>query len=325
MRYSGKMIVLLAVSFVSAFLAAPALAAVVDGIAAIVNNEVISQRELNEAVETFGDSLPKNVKPEDRKNALEQARASLLNRMIDNIIITQEAKKTGIVVKDEEINGYVEDAHKRRNMTLDQLKAALEKEGSTYAKYRTEVKEYLMKTKLATREIRSKIAISEDEIGEYYSKHRAQYEGKESVKIKQILFRAPKTAGQDRLKMKGLAEAAQKKLASGVPFDRIMEDYAAVADTQAGTDLGFIEKGTMMSEVDEIVFRVKVDEVSPIIESPLGFHLITVIDRRGAGIKPLNVVREEIQEEIGREKMDKRVQGWIADLRKKSYIEIKVK
>ena len=305
--------------------AVPAHAALVDGIAAVVNKEVITFRELDEALDLYADSLPKTLSSEQKDAIMKQSRPAMLNRMIDNLLVAQEAKRLGITIKDDEVTANVQDMIGQRKMTLDQFKEALKKEGTTYEAYRRDMKEHLTRMRLAAREVRSKVTVSDDEIGEYYGKHRDVYEGKEAVNIKQILFAVPPKADADaRQKIQEVAQAAEAKLKSGASFEQVMAEYAKVADTHGGSDLGFIEKGTMLPEVDQVAFALKPGEASPVIVSPMGFHIIQVVDKRGAGLKPLNMVREEIQEAIGKEKMEKRAQEWIQDLRKRSFIDIKV-
>ena len=80
----------------------------------------------------------------------------------------------------------------------------------------------------------------------------------------------------------------------------------------------------MLPEVDLVVFKLEKDEISQVITSPIGFHIVKVLDRRGAGIKSIGAVREEIKLKLEEEKMEKKYEEWISDLRKKSHIEIKL-
>lgn len=91
-----------------------------------------------------------------------------------------------------------------------------------------------------------------------------------------------------------------------------------------GDILGFIERGLILPEVEDAAFRLPLEEISPIIESSIGFHIIKVTDKKGAGVKSLESVRDEIKEKILEEKGEKRYEGWIQELRKKSHIEIRI-
>jgi len=308
-----------------AFWTVPAHAEIVDGIAAVVNGDVITYYELNKMLRTYVEALPQELGAQERENAIREAKAGLLDKLIDESILTQEATKSGIAVKDEEINAMVQDTLRDSKLTLERFKEELQKTGSSYDDYRRTLKEHLMKMRLASREINSKMIISDDEIGEYYAKNRDIYEGKETVKIRQILFPVSEKAAQAlRDKIQESAETLVSRLKSGQSFEEIMQDSRTMG-AEVGADLGYIEKGVMMPEVDQVAFKLKPGEFSPVIASSAGYQIIQVIDKRGAGIKPLKRVREEIQNEISRQKSNQKIQEWIKDLRKKSYVSINIK
>ncbi|MDP1991928.1 MAG: peptidylprolyl isomerase [Syntrophales bacterium] len=182
-----------------------------------------------------------------------------------------------------------------------------------------------MRIRLVQREIKSKVAVSDEEIGEYYRKHREDYEGKDSVRIKQILL--PLTKEVDpaaKEKLRADAAGIHKRLLAGEPFDLLSAQYSQGAAAAAGGDIGYIEKGVILHEVDEVAFSLPLNQISGIIESPVGFHIIQVIDRRGGGIKAIESVREEIRERIDQEKMEKKFGEWLEELRTRSHIEIKL-
>jgi parvulin-like peptidyl-prolyl isomerase len=214
----------------------------------------------------------------------------------------------------------------KRKWKLEDVKANLEKEGISFDEYREATRNNIIKGRVIRREIQSKIAVSNEEIGNYYREHRSEYEGKEAARIRQILIPVPENVDADtRDKMKAEAEDVLKKLKGGVPFEQLERHYAKGASQGTGGDMGYVEKGTILPAVDEAAFKLKVGETSDVIESPVGFHIIQVLDKRGAGAKPLPAVRNEIEDIIGREKAEKKYADWMAELRKRSYIEIRLK
>ena len=306
---------------------APTGAATVDGIAAVVNGEVITYYEFNRLLNAFVSGLPKTVSAEERDSAIREAKDGLLNKLIDESLVTQEATRFGIVVRDDELNANIQEIMKKNKLSLEQFKEVLQKEGSSYEAYRKDLREHLMKMRVAAREIGSKVSVSDDEIGDYYAKNREVYEGKEMVKIRQIFFPVPAEAKEAvRQKLSDLADTASKKLKAGKSFEEVMDENLPLgAEVPAGGDTGFIEKGVMMPEVDRVAFDLKVGEISPVIASSAGFHIIQVVDKQGAGLKPLKAVREEINEMLFREKLNTKMKEWVSELRKKAFIDIKVK
>ena len=213
----------------------------------------------------------------------------------------------------------------KRSIQMDDFLKTLEREGSTFDAYKREIKEQMIRMKLLRREIKAKILVSDEEIGEFYVKHRDDYEGKEAVRIKQILILAPeKMDRKTRIQRNADAEVIRKRLKDGESFDLLSVQFSQGPSAATGGDIGFVEKGTMLPEVDLVVFKLEKDEISQVITSPIGFHIVKVLDRRGAGIKSIGAVREEIKLKLEEEKMEKKYEEWISDLRKKSHIEIKL-
>jgi peptidyl-prolyl cis-trans isomerase SurA len=306
-------------------LSASVHAEIMERIVAIVNGDIITLSELSGAFEPYKKKIDESYKAADKEKVITETRLSMLNKMIDNILIDQEAKKSGIVINDDEVMTTMNDLLSNRKMKMDDLLYELAKENSSIEAYKKELKDHLLRMKFLRREIKSRLAVSEEEIGDYYIKHQEAYEGKEAVSIRQILILFPKNSNENiKAKLREQMNAIHKRLQNGEPFDALAAQYSQEPAAAAGGDIGYIEKGSMLPVVDSVAFSLKKDEISEVIESPVGFHIIKVVDKRGAGIKPIASVREEIKTKIEQEKMDKKYEEWIKDLRSKSIIEIRL-
>jgi len=307
------------------FLCVSAQAGVADRIVAVVNDEVITLSELNNAFEPYQERVTANVQGPDREKALGETKTTLLNRMIDNLLMEQESRKTGITVRNEEVTEAIDDMQKQRKISPDEFRKAMQREGITLDAYRNDIRDQLMRMKLIRRDIKSKVAVTDEEIGEYYRKHREDYEGKEAVRIRQILLLLPKEENPAaKEKLRADADAIHKRLLNGEPFELLAAKFSQGPAAAEGGDIGYIEKGMIHAEVEDAAFRLPLNQISGVIESSVGFHIIQVVDRRGAGVKAIENVREEIWEKIDREKMEKKFGEWLEELRKKSHIEIKL-
>ena len=179
--------------------------------------------------------------------------------------------------------------------------------------------------RLLRREIKSRITVSDEEIGNYYNKHRQDYEGQEAVRIKQIVILLPKDHDERTKKtLREKIENIHKQLKNGESFDLLASRHSQGPAANTGGDIGFVEIGLMLPEVEKVAFNLSKNEISDVIESPVGFHIIRVIDKRGAGVKPIATVRDEIIQKIEEQKMDKKYEEWIKELRNKSHIEKKL-
>ena len=304
---------------------APAGGEVVDRIVAIVNDDIVTLSELNTAFLPYLKRIEGEYRGIDKGKVISDGKTTILNRMIDHILVEQQSKRSGITVKDDEVMTVLKNILADRKILFPDFLKSLAQDGSTLDAYKKELKEQLLRQRLIRREVQSKILVSDEEIGEYYTQHRDDYEGREAVRIKQILLVVPAGSPQNvRETMRKEAESLRKRLLDAEPFDAIAEKYSQGPSAQAGGDIGFIERGQTLQEVEAAAFKLKVNELSNVIESSVGFHIIQIIDKKGAGLKPLTDVRQEIVIKIEDKKMASRLDQWIADLRKNAHIEIKL-
>jgi peptidyl-prolyl cis-trans isomerase SurA len=300
-------------------------AEIIDRIVAIVNGDAVTLTELNTVFEPYRIKIEESYRGEGKEKIIAAHRSQLLNKLIDTMLIDQEAKKSGITVRDEDVTATINNILSQKKYTMDDLLKELAKENSTLEAYKKDIKENILRTKLLRREIRAKITVSEEEIGEYYRNHRDSYEGKEAVRIKQILLIFPKNSDEKiKVKLRAEMDAILTQLRKGESFDLLASRHSQGPAAATGGDIGYVEKGSMQSVVESAAFSLKKDEVSGVIESSVGLHIIKVIDNRGTGIKTIEFVRQEIKGKIEEEKLEKKYTEWITELRKKSLIEIKL-
>lgn len=321
--YKGIVLILLGVIL----LCAPVRAEVVDKIIAVVNDEIITLYEFNTAFEPYRKNIENTYKGTDKEAVIKQTREAFLQRLIDNILIEQEAKKSGagIIVKDEEVMEVLQDVLAKQKLSMQEYLKNLAREGNSLDSVKKEIRGQMMRARILRREVKAKILVSDEEIGEYYNKNRQEYEGKETVRIKQILLLLPPDADKTIIaKVKNEAMQLHKRVMNGESFDLLALNYSQGPAAAQGGDVGFIGRGTIIPEVETAAFSLPVGQVSEVIESSVGFHIIQVVDKKGAGLKPIAAVREEIKTKIEDEKLDKKFDEWIASVRAKSHIEVKL-
>lgn len=323
MRVTGVQKIILAV-FVILFLCPAAKAAMVDRIVAVVNDDIITLAELNAAFAPYEGGIEENYKGPDKKKFVEQQKALLLKQMIDAMLIEQEAKKAGaaVAVTDGEIEEVFQNMLAKNNVTMDEYTKRLASEGKTLQSIKKDIRSQILRMRLLRREVQAKVLVTDQEIGQYYDKHRAKYEGKEAVRIFQLLLPVPQDAdAATRRKIDALAKDMHRRILKAEPLEDLIA--RGPAGMQAG-DVGFIERGTILPEVEKAAFGLEVGQISDIIESEVGLHIIRVVDKRGAGLKPIQTVREEIKAIIEEEKVAKKYDEWIEDVRKKAFIDIRL-
>jgi len=306
-------------------LSLPVYAGVVDKIVAVINDEIITLYDLNAAFEPYLKNIENTYKGQDKEDLIQQTKETFLQRLVDNVLIEQEAKRTGIIVKEEDVMGVIQDTLTRQNLSMQNFLNNLAAEGSSIESVKKDIRSQLVRTRLLRREVKDKIIVSDSEIGAYYNEHREEYEGKESVRMKQLLLPFSSEADKnEKAKLRNEALRLRERIIKGESFDSLVAKYSKGPAASHGGDVGFIEKGTIIPEVEAAAFKLPVNEVSNVIESSVGFHLIKVVDKKGAGLKPVTVVREEIKAKLEEERLDKKFGEWISSVRARSHIEIKL-
>ena len=147
----------------------PVRAEVVDRIAAVVNDEIITLSELNAAFAPYEKNIENTYKGKDKDSVIRQTREAFFQRMIDGILIEQEAKKAGISVKDEDVMNVIQGMITKQKISMDELMKNLAREGSSLETVKKEIRSQIIRMKLLKKEVRDKIIITDDEIGEYYN------------------------------------------------------------------------------------------------------------------------------------------------------------
>jgi len=300
-------------------------ATIVDRIVAVVNDEIITLSELNSNTEVYLSRIGKKKELGQNAKVMNQLRGMILNTLIEKKLIDQEAKKLGVVATDTEVADMMADLLKKKNISREQFEEQVVAQGSSVEAYEAEIKDHLTKMNLMGKEIKPKITISKIEIGNYYRTHRDEYEGKAAVRIKQILILVPKDAdAETRQAKRNHAEDILQRLQRGESFQVLAVEYSEGSAANAGGDVGYVEKGLMMPAVEAVAFSLDIGATSGIIKSPVGFHIIRVTDKRGAGIKPIESVRSEIIGKIGDEKVEVKFNEWLKEQKEKSHIDIRL-
>lgn len=297
---------------------------VVNTIAAVVNDEIITLYEVDR------ESQPV-IREAEKKSALDaavrsQIRRAALEHLIDKRLLDQKIKELNIKVSDDEIKQAIDDVKRQNNMASQEvLISALASQGLTFEQYRTQLQEQIEKLKLVSVEVRSKIQVGESEMREFYEANRAKYSEEDTFRARHIFFRTNEKAPADDIKrtmttaLMVLAEAKEGKDFAELAKS-FSEDPAARKD---GGALGTFKKGDMMPELEAAILNMKPGEVSELVYTPSGFHIIKLEERTIGKMKAFENVRVEIEDAVYRKKSEERFNQWAKELRAKASIEVK--
>ena len=295
-----------------------------DRIVAIVSDDIITLSELNEALEPYVRQIREaHYPPEVGREMLFKLRQDILNKMIDEKLTYQETERLHVSVDDREVDRQIEQIKSEHFLTEEELRESLAAEGYTLEEYRKRIKEQMLRIKLINIEVKSKIAVTEKDIRDYYEEHKEDYQGVQKYHLRTILIRVPPPAGADQ-KRAALEkiESIVKDLKSGTAFDELAKQYSQDGTAEAGGDLGLFTLNELSAEFQETVRRMSEGEISPVLQTQNGYQILMLQEIKKIPGKTLREARIEIQERLYRELVEEKYRAWLKELRDRSYVKI---
>jgi peptidyl-prolyl cis-trans isomerase SurA len=298
---------------------------VVERIVALVNNQVITLSELEEMGKPVLDQVRQTGLPAEREERLKKARREVLDHLIESKLLEEEMKKRKIEVPDRDVDAAINDVLKASKLTEDDLKKALAREGMTFAAYRQKVRDELGKMRLVGREIKSKVVIEDEELRKRYQENPEKYSEPLEVQIQQIFFPLRQNAPKDQVAaVQREALTILERARRGDDFTQLAKVYSRGPEASEGGVLGYFKKHELVREVEDAGFKLKPGEISDLVRSSAGFHILKVLDRKGGEPRPFAEVQSRIREEVMQEESEKKFNEWMKELKSKAYIEIRL-
>jgi peptidyl-prolyl cis-trans isomerase SurA len=310
-----------------AFLAGPrARAELVDRVAAIVNNDVITLSEVEKRAGPELARVDQEATGPDRAQKRAAALKRVLDTMIDEKLVDNELRELKVTISDKEVDGAVDEVKKSYNLTDEQLQQAVSREGYSIAEYREQMRKQIGRYKLISEKVRKNVKVSDADVqSEYDRMTRAEGEDYE-VHIRHILIAVPRSASaaqveQARRKAAAVAVEAREP---GVDFAELAKKRSEGSSSSDGGDLGFFKRGTMVPEFERVAFNLKTGEVSEPVRTQFGWHVLKLEDIRKLGMKPLADVRPEIEERLRKAQAERLTAQYMETLRSAAVVEKKI-
>lgn len=249
-----------------------------DRIIAVVDQLVITENELADRVRTVSAQLEKQGQQLPPANILQK---QILERLINDRLLLQYAAETGLRVDDGQLEKTIGRIAEQNKMDIASFKKALEADGINYRKFREDIRSEIIIARLREREVENRINITESEVDNYLTTQAAAG-SQDEFDIAHILIRTPEDSSpEDLQKLKGKAEEALKKLQEGTDFSQVSASYSDAPNALEGGKLGWKSKSQMPDLFSSALAPLQAGELTAILRSPNGFHILKVIERRG--------------------------------------------
>ena len=287
---------------------------------ALVNGTVIKQAELDSETQRYLDRLQRTGRfPNDLER--KEIKKQVLENLIARELLYQQSQKKGIKVDQKEIDEQLTGL-KGRFPSEAEFKNALSRNNLTEADLRFQFERDLAIKKLLDGQIGDKVAVSEKETRAYYDSNLETFKKPEQVRASHILIKVDPGADEaKKAEARKKIESLQTKLKKGEDFGALAKEYSEGPSGPKGGDLGFFGRGQMVKPFEETAFAMKPGQVSDMVETNFGYHLIMVTDRTPEGTLPYEEVKDKLQQFLKQQKVQEAIAQYVETLKGKAKIE----
>jgi len=301
-------------------------AELVDRVAAVVNSDIITLSELQKRTAPEVARFAQESSGPERAQKQSVAMKKALDAMIDEKLVDAELRELKVSIGDKEVDAAIEEVKKSYNLTDEQLREAVAREGVTLSDYREQMRKQIGRYKLINEKVRKNVKVSEADVKSEYDR-MTRSEGQDyEVHIRHILVAIPRTATQaqvDEARRKAAAIATEARQ-PGVDFAELAKKRSEGSSSSDGGDLGFFKRGTMVPEFEKVAFALKTGEVSDPVRTQFGWHVLKLEEIQKLGVKPLAEVRPEIEERLRRQQAERLTTQYMETLRNAAVVEKKM-
>lgn len=295
-----------------------------DGPVATVNGVAVPREPFNKEYKMTIERYQK-ARHEVQPALRERLKDNIVRRLVDAELIRQQAEKLGVAVPDKEREEQWA-AHKKRYGSEEAFAAFLQRAGTTAEDVRSQFESNLLREKVFAK-VSESIAVSPADSKDFFEKNQQRYDEPEQVQASHILIRVPQNASaEEKAQKKARAEEALKKAkGKGADFAALAKEYGEDPTKDRGGDLGYFTKGRMVKPFEDAVWPLKNGQISNVVETQFGFHVIKKVDHKKSRKKPFDEVKDQIQKSLEAKKRNESIRDALQKWKADAKIEIFVK
>jgi peptidyl-prolyl cis-trans isomerase SurA len=251
----------------------------VDRIVAVVNDEVITNNDLNERVQLVVRQIQRQGGQLPPVDVLQR---QMLDRMVNDLVQVQVAKENGLKVDDLTLDRTIERISQENNLSAADFRKALERDGIRYSRFREDIRSEILLARLREREVENAVVVTDAEVETELAREAKQASGDSEFRLAHVLVLVPAQASNEQIEQRRRkALAALSELRRGTNFAQVAATYSDAPDATQGGNLGWRASARLPALFLESLDKLQPGEVSDILRSPNGFHIVKLLERRG--------------------------------------------
>ncbi|MFW5936686.1 MAG: peptidylprolyl isomerase [Desulfosalsimonas sp.] len=290
------------------------------GYVAVVDGVEISRQDLDRKLDMMKARYSSQGMP-IKGERLAQLRETILDNLIEKQLLYQESQEVGIEVDSEKIQSEI-DQLKGQFENAEAFEKKIASMNYSEETLRKEIRENMAIRALIDQEVASKVSVTDADVQSYYEENKQEFEEPEKVHARHILIEAGPDAGdKEKARAEEKIREVQEKLEDGAEFAELARQHSEGPSSEESGDLGSFTRGQMVENFDKAAFDLEPGEVSDIVETRFGYHLIKVEDKTASSMKSLDEVKDSVQEKLEREKVMQELEPYIESLKQKYPVE----
>jgi peptidyl-prolyl cis-trans isomerase SurA len=300
---------------------------VVEEIVARVNNEIITRSELDKARVSAEEDAKQECEgkctPEQLRIDVEDRQKNALRDLIDQSLLAQRGKDMGINVEPEVIKKLDQIRVQNKLASMEELEKAVSGQGLNWEDFKDNIRKGILTQRVIGSEVGSHINIARDEVVKYYNDHKKEYVRPEQVALREIEVATEGKKDEELPDLKKKAETALKRVKDGEDFGEIAKRFSDGGTAKQGGFLGIYKRGELSKELEDIVFKMKKNDLTDIMDTKQGYLVLQVLEHYDEGEQPLSKVENEIMDHLYSGRMEPALREYLKTLREESYVVIK--
>ena len=291
-----------------------------EGKVAVVNGTVITRANFDREMSRVQQRFFRKGKPLSGSQ-LSEIKKEVLENLINHELFYQESQKQGITVDEAAVDEKLKNL-KERFSSEPEFKSFLNKENLSEAAIKSHIKRDMAIQQFIDKQFVQRITVSDEESKAYYDSHPDLFKQPEQVRASHILIKVdPGTGESQKVEARKKMENIQEKVRKGEDFAALAKEFSEGPSSAKGGGLGYFRRGQMVKPFEEKAFALRPGEVSDIVETEFGYHLIKVIDKKPETTISYEDIKGKLEEHLKREKVRKEVKRQIEELKEKGKVE----
>lgn len=292
--------------------------------AATVNGVAIPRSEYDAEAAKFDKQVVMSGRSSDDKEVVAM-RGKIIESLVGRELLRQEAQRQGLKPEEGEVDAQIE-ILKKRFGSEEEYQNTLKKMNVADSALKEQFAAEIVLRKLVEKDVASKITLGPNEARDFYDKNPEIFKTPASVRASHILVKLEENASPEaKAKAREKITAIRKKIADGGDFAAVAKEVSECPSKEQGGDLGFFQKGQMVGPFETAAFSLKVGELSDIVETEYGYHIIRVTEKKDAGVMSFEEIQSRIEQHVKGEKMAGQLTKYVDDLKSKAKVEVFVK